>query len=317
MMSWVQPVSEADYRAIRCDADAWRHAVEDVLDRHDLREAGAEVVAGYNPTYPTFVVGDVVVKFFGFVPTWRMTHAAERAAMTLLLTDPLILAPRLLATGTLTEDAAHPWPYHVFTRIAGASLEDAELDGDRRMRVASEIGVQLRRIHGLRPSEACRAVAWEPVALTEALARSSLPPHLIEQAPDYVEAMPFAPSRFLHGDLGAQHVFVERGSLTGFVDWGDAVVADPHLELIQIYRGALLCDDALFVTFLDAYGWSVDASFAHRALGHALLRQALGLAQHLGMDVFEPISERWDLTRVPTLEAMASMLFGATGTTRA
>ncbi len=71
------------------------------------------------------------------------------------------------------------------------------------------------------------------------------------------------------------------------------------------------CDAALFDACLEAYGWSRDGTFPHRVLGHALERQALGLSQHLGMDVFEPIAAAHDLARIPTLEALAERLFGA------
>ena len=314
MTSPLAPLSEDAYRALRGDVTAWSPLVEDVLDRHDLREAEAEIVGGHNPTYPTFVVGDVVVKFFGFVPTWRMTHAAERAAMTMLLRDPQIRAPRLLATGELREDAHAPWPYLVISRIPGRSIEDTTLTDAQRGALAWELGEQLKRVHTLPPSDAMQAIAWDPVDLSSALARSSLPPHLIEQASDYVSAIPAAAPCFLHGDLAGQHVFVERKTFRGFIDWGDAVVADPHLELIQLYRGTFDCDGALFDACLEAYGWPRDETFPTRTLGHALLRQALGLAQHLGMDVFEPIAAKHDLARIKTLDAMAALLFEADAT---
>lgn len=309
MTSPLDPATEDAYRASRGAVSAWSGHIEDVLARHGLREADAEIVGGHNPTYPTFIVGEVVVKFFGFVPTWRTTHAAERAAMTLLLQDPLIRAPRLLATGDLRDDACAPWPYLVISRVPGRSIQDARLTEAQRMTLAVELGEQLRRIHTLPPSEAMRAIGWKPVELTTALARSSLPPHLIEQAEDYITAMPKAAPCFLHGDLAGQHVFVERRTLRGFIDWGDAVVADPHLEWIQLYRDTFDCDATLFDACLAAYGCARDETFAHRTLGHALLRQALGLAQHLGMDVFEPIAAKHDLTQIPTLEVLATRLF--------
>lgn len=317
MTAWLPPTSEVDYRALRCDVGAWRHAVEDVLERHDLRAAGAEIVAGYNPTFPTFLVGDVVVKFFGCVPTWRTSHAAERAALTLLLTDPRIRAPRLLATGQLADDVAAPWPYLVLSRVAGNRLGMSGLDVAHRERLAADLGEQLRRVHALKPSPAMAAIAWEPVDLVDALARSSLPPHLIEQAPGFVAGAPSTEPRFLHGDLAAQHVFVERGNLTGLIDWGDAVVMDPHLELIQVLRSALACDTGLFRAFLASYGWERDEAFARKALAQALRRQAIGLAQHLRMDVFEPVAARWDLATVATLDDLADLLFGGTGARRA
>ena len=62
------------------DAGFWWPYVAEILQRHDLGDAGREPVAGFNPTYPTFLFGDVVVKLFGYCRPWRESHAAERAA---------------------------------------------------------------------------------------------------------------------------------------------------------------------------------------------------------------------------------------------
>ena len=48
------------------DAGFWWPYVAEILKRHDLADAGREPVAGFNPTYPTFLCGDVVVKLFGY-----------------------------------------------------------------------------------------------------------------------------------------------------------------------------------------------------------------------------------------------------------
>ena len=63
--------------------------------------------------------------------------------------------------------------------------------------------------------------------------------------------------------------------------------------------------------FLDAYDWPVGESFARKALGHALHRQAVRLAQHVGMDVLAPIAARFPLRDISTLDDLAIRLFGA------
>ena len=49
---------------------------------------------------------------------------------------------------------------------------------------------------------------------------------------------PAPPARrvLIHG-LGAEHVLVDAGHITGVIDWGDAVIGDPALD-----RGRLLRD---------------------------------------------------------------------------
>ena len=41
---------------------------------------------------------------------------------------------------------------------------------------------------------------------------------------------------FIHGDLGAEHVFVDDGRITGVIDWGDAAIGDPDLDLGRLMR---------------------------------------------------------------------------------
>ena len=104
-------------------------------------------------------------------------------------------------------------------------------------------------------------------------------------------------------------MFVENGRITGIIDWGDAVVTDRHYELIQPYRDMFGCDKALLRAFLDASDWPVGADFPRRALGLALVRQAVIRAQHLGGDVFEPVAALLPLDDIATLDELATELF--------
>jgi aminoglycoside phosphotransferase (APT) family kinase protein len=49
---------------------------------------------------------------------------------------------------------------------------------------------------------------------------------------------PAGPRRltFCHNDLGAEHLLVGGGSITGVIDWTDAAVADPAVDLARLYR---------------------------------------------------------------------------------
>ena len=104
-------------------------------------------------------------------------------------------------------------------------------------------------------------------------------------------------------------MFVENGRFAGIIDWGDAMVTDRHFELIQVYRDMFHCDTSLFRVFLEASDWPVGQDFPHQALGHALHRQAVGLAQHHTIDVFEPIAARFPLRDIATLDELATTLF--------
>ena len=291
------------------DVGFWWPYVSEILERHDLADAGRELVAGFNPTYPTFLIGDVVVKLFGGTRAWRESHAAERAAHGLVAGDPEIVAPRLLAEGRLYDEADAPWPYLVTTRMYGVCLLDANLSSEQRLSLATEVGRQVRRVHALRPSGVATLEDRPGLDVAAAAEQSSLPPHLVAQIDAYLARLgPFDPV-FVHGDLVAMHVFVENGRLTGIIDWGDALVADRHYELIQVYRDLFDCDKALFRVFLEACDWPVGKDFPHRALGLGLYRQAVGLARHHTMDVFEPIAARLPLRDIGILDELATELF--------
>lgn len=237
------------------------------------------------------------------------TFAAERTAHALVATDTEIAAPSLLADGQLYEDVDAPWSYLITTRIPGVSLQDTDLSTEQRVSIAAELGEQIRRVHSLPPSGVVSDANWPALNVVKAAQQSSLPPHLIPQIDDYLARLgPFA-RVFVHGDLVAAHAFVENARLTGIIDWGDSTVTDRHYELIQLYRDMFDCDKALLKVFLDASDWPVDKDFPHKALGLALYRQAVGLAQHHTMDVFEPIAARLPLQEIGTLDELGSRLF--------
>ncbi len=291
------------------DVSFWWPYVAEILKRHGLADAGREPVAGFNATYPTFLYGDVVVKLFGYSRSWRGSHAAERAAQALVATDPEIAAPRLLSEGRLFDDVDAPWPYLITTRMSGVASWRAELSTEQRLSVAAELGQQVRRVHALPPSGVATDAGWPALNVAAAAEQSSLPPHLIAQIDDYLARLGPFDRVFVHGDLVANHAYVEDGHLAGIIDWGDAMVTDRHYELIQLYRDMFGCDKALLRVFLEACDWPVGKDFPRQALGLALHRQAVGLAQHHTMDVFEPIAALLPLQDIGTLDELATELF--------
>lgn len=106
-----------DYRAHLGDLDLWRPYLDLVVDSTDA-------VAGWNPSFPTFVCGDVVVKFFGFVDRWEPTYGAEQTAAELVTTAGLA-APRLLGTGEAG------WPYLLMSRMPGIRSDEGALTDDQ------------------------------------------------------------------------------------------------------------------------------------------------------------------------------------------
>ena len=92
--------------------------------------------------------------------------------------------------------------------------------------------------------------------MTTAAHRSSLPPHLAAQAAEYVARLGPPDPVVVHADLTQNHAYVdEHGRLVGLIDWGDMLVADRHLEIIQVYRDMFRCEQELLRIFLEAAAW--------------------------------------------------------------
>ncbi|CAN5717727.1 N/A [soil metagenome] len=301
--------SSEEFRSRRGDARFWSPYVAAILDRHGLSGPGREPAGGHNPTNPTFVCGDVVVKLFGCGHWWRKGYQGELAAQTLLATDPEIAAPRLLGTGRLYDSDDAPWPYLITNRLPGVTWQDARLSSEAQRAVAMEVGRQVKRVHNLRPVGIATHADWPAIDVAGAAARSSLPDHLAAQAEAYVARLGPFDEVVVHGDIVAMHVFVDNGSFSGFIDWGDAMVTDRHYELIQIQRDLFGCDKRLLAAFLEASEWPVDSDFPFKAMAHALYRQAIGLTQHYSIDVFEPVAEKYSLDDIVTLDELAIELF--------
>ena len=299
----------AAYLDLVNDADYWRPYAYEALNRHGL--AMVEAVAGRGGTFPTLVGGGVAVKLFGHLPFWKRSHAGELAALDCVAGDCRIPAPKLLAHGCLFDNAAAPWPYLVMTSMPGANWEDASLSPSQKRAVAADLGRTIMRIRDVSPSSALATPEdWSTWRTSEAVRRTVLPPHLVEQVDDFVAAIPETDRVFVHGDLMHRHVFVSDSGLTGLIDWGDAVVADPHYELAQVHLNLFDGDKKLLRIFLDHANWPTEHGFVQRALAQAFRRQAVGLAQHTTMDVFFKVPDLVPLDAIATLDELADALFG-------
>lgn len=291
-----------EYGDSLADLARWEPYVRLALARHGLAAVGLE--AGFAGTYPTFLAGPVVVKLFGYFPSWRSDHAAELAAQQLLRNYPELPAPCLLAYGSLYEDEPDPWPYLVTGRVDGTAVRDQRLSVRQWRTLAAHLGQVVQRVHA-QPPPAAGALArdWLRDHGSECAGRhrawGSLPPHLVAQIDAWV--VPPSPDRCLvHADLTADHIFVERDRLVGIIDWGDAVVTDPYYELGALHLGAFRCDRALLRAFLDGYGWAVGKDFARRAMSAALMHR---------FDLFADLPDCLRPDQFDTLDALASALW--------
>lgn len=291
--------------ARRTDIAFWAPCVADVLARHGLPAPQRRPLAGAGATFPTFVAGDAVVKFFDDAPSSARSFAAERTVLRRLAGDPAIMAPRLVAAGRLPDDTAPDGigrSYLVMTRVPGMAWGEADLTFDQRRAAAADLGRQVARIQALDPSGLPVHDDWSVVDPTEAARRSTLPRKLAPEVADFLAAYPPAGRVAVHGDIMFRHVFVEQGRLAGIIDWGDAMATDRHYEFAKLHLDLFACDRTLLRAFLEAAAWPAGSDFAPRSMAMALWRQAHGLAQHATMDVFYRLR-----SFVPRLDAIVSL----------
>ncbi|MGN6300155.1 MAG: macrolide 2'-phosphotransferase [Angustibacter sp.] len=97
-----------------------------------------------------------------------------------------------------------------------------------------------------------------------------------EKALEDVSRWRFAPTP-VHGDLAPEHVLVDRGALSGVIDWGEAAVADPADDLAWV---VVTADDGVD-TVLEAYAMARSETPDRHLLDRARLAGELALARWL------------------------------------
>ena len=138
--------------------------------------------------------------------------------------------------------------------------------------IGAALGGFLRALHAMSPTDAMRHGALDADAARDVLSkeidrmRREVLPLLDDGAAtqgarllDTVAAPP--PSRALaHADLGPEHILVADGAVAGVIDWTDARVTDPAIDLAWLLNGA---PAPVAAAVAEAYG--VDDSMRRRA----------------------------------------------------
>lgn len=276
----------------------WGPYVREVLRRHSLPTAAVE--PPFPGTFPTFIVGEVVVKLFGDAYDGQQSSEIEVAVHEVLSGEPRIPAPAALAAGHLF-DSAPTWPYLVTERIAGTAIRDVQVSPEFGAHVAAELGVIVARLHQLSPPRPVRDRDLVPTLREEAparMARYGLPGHLVEQVQDFlIDAE--APKTFVHGDITADHVFVDDGGITAVIDWGDALVADRAYELPAVFLDALRGDRHHLEAFLTAAAWP------RPQLGRRVLQGIL----EFQFNAIGAVSGRVNLNSIKSLDELGLRIF--------
>ncbi len=209
------------------------------------------------------------------------TMAGELAALR-HVPRPLPLAtPEPVFVGAPAGD--YPYAFSGYRELPGRTACSVELSDDTRARSAPKLGAFLAALHGapisdamqrdvhgdrIRRADLAYRVGQLETRLDEIGAEVSDVAAVRTRARELSEAPPWphAP-RLVHGDLYARHVLLDE-SLTacGVIDWGDAHLGDPALDLSIAF--AFLSESAR-ASFFAAYG-AVDEATLCRARFRAL-----------------------------------------------
>ncbi len=176
----------------------------------------------------------------------------------------------------------------VYPFVPGTPLFPADLVPGEPL--AAELGRVLAAVHDLPPELLDEAGAPTYTAeeyrqrrlsdVDRAAATGHVPAALLtrwEKALEQVGKWRFAATP-VHGDLAAEHVLVEHGSVSGIIDWGEARVADPADDLAWVVLGA---DDAALDAVLESYAMARHEQPDRHLLDRARLAGELAFARWL------------------------------------
>lgn len=192
--------------------------------------------------------------------------------------------------------------------VHGAACEPSALT----QQDGRDVGVFLHALHGLpdsittaasvRSAADDRPARAELVAGFRSMVLPRLPPSLVIGAGRLLDAVAeVGEQRLCHGDLTGEHVLVRGGRVRGVIDWGDARVTDPALDLAWLIHGTNEAFARQLISSYEAGPDEVVRAAAWFALmpWHGLSR-ALTLGDHAGSRRLWPVVtaalRRWSTT---------------------
>ena len=228
----------------------------------------------------------------------------QRELAVLPALAPLLPAPIPVPRFVGAPSDRFPWPFFGAELLPGVEPCDAGLSDDDREELGGELGRFLRVLHSEEtlarvdprselPDDPLRR-ADMPFRVTRTRERiAELPPDVwrppvrVAEVLAEAERLPPRARRVLtHGDLHVRHLLVERGGVTGVIDWGDLCRSDPAIDLMLVWSllppagrdrfaevyGVLDEEDVLLARVLAFFLGLTLAIYAHD-VGHAALQR--------------------------------------------
>ncbi len=174
-----------------------------------------------------------------------------------------------------TASSFYPWPWSVIPWLPGQTADQADLDPDQ----AQGFAQFLRALHVPAPDHApvnpFRGVPLSQRAemLSERMQRletqiSEIVPRLRSLWQSALKASIDVEPTWIHGDLHPRNILVEKGSISGVIDWGDLTSGDRATDIAAFW--CLFPHPQVRQQAISAYG-DLSAATLRRAQGWAIL----------------------------------------------
>jgi aminoglycoside phosphotransferase (APT) family kinase protein len=172
-------------------------------------------------------------------------------------------------------NSLYPWHWSVIPWILGQTANEIRLNADH----AQQFALFLKALHVAAPDNAPKnpfrgvPLSQRVTMLNERMQRveaqtatiSSTIRSLWQQA---VDAPIDVEPTWIHGDLHPRNILVDKGGLTGVIDWGDLTAGDKATDLAALW--CLFPEQHLRQQAIDVYGEVSEATLS-RAKGWAIL----------------------------------------------
>ena len=277
-----------DYKPIYRNANIWLPAMRVICERHNLdvtqlefAPPGSHVVFKVKP--------DHYIKLFA--PPWRKDFVSERIVLGKLSVQSDLLIPYLVAEGEIEN-----WQYIIMTAVEGMPLYNVwnSMDMSDREHIAICCGKLMASLHSTQ-IEGLEAISmdWPTFVKSQIqdciahIERTDMSKQWVQSIKEFLkDPAPLFEQDFqpvlLNADITDEHVLVSkhegRWKLTGFIDFGDAMLGHPYYEFTAPGCTITRSSPELQRAMLLAYGYSEDqlnSTMAMQLMAYTLIHRFL------------------------------------------
>lgn len=172
-------------------------------------------------------------------------------------------------------NSLYPWHWSVIPWLPGQTADEVRLNVDH----ARQFALFLKALHVIAPANAPKnpfrgvPLIQRVTMLNERMQRveaqtAMITPKIRSLWQQAVDASIDLESTWIHGDLHPRNILVDKGGITGVIDWGDLAAGDRATDLAAFWY--LFPEPHLRQLAIEAYGEVSEATLA-RAKGWAIL----------------------------------------------